>query len=185
MAKTFDDRAFAPVFKGWNVWVVAQKKDLGFNPLMVGISRDRQLRIWVEDQVRENAGGAELADPIAFKGSQVEILPARPTGLKSSQNKDQVPGENSLFLDAPADLRVVRFFNRGAPSRLVWPHDDDYLLDEVLQPDEGNPTTSGPPPKTITEDVTEPLKDIGAGVLTVVGVGVGALLLWKIFGGRK
>lgn len=177
----FDDRAFAPVFKGWNVWVVAQKNDLGFDPLMVGVSRDRQLRIWVEDQVRENAGGAELGDPVALKGSQVEILPARPTGLRSAQNKDQVPGD-ALFLEGAAELRIVRFFNRGAPARLVWPHDDDYLLDEVMQPDERNPTTSGPPPKTVTEDVIEPIKDVGTDVLVAVGVGVGALLLLKVLG---
>lgn len=178
----FDDRAFAPVFKGWNVWVVAQKNDLGFDPLMVGVSRDRQLRIWVEDEIRLKAGGAELADSLALKGSQVEILPARPTGLRSAQNKDQVPGETALVLDGPAELRVVRFFNRGAPARLVWPHDDDYLLDEVLQPDEKNPATSGAPPKTITSDVTEPIKE-AAGTVLAVGAGVGVLIiLWKIFG---
>jgi hypothetical protein len=39
-----DTAGFAPVFAGWNVWNVAQRRDLSFDPLMIGVDRDRRLR---------------------------------------------------------------------------------------------------------------------------------------------
>jgi hypothetical protein len=127
--------------------------------------------------VRLGAGGAKVADPVALKGSTIEILPARPEGLKSARIKESVPGD-VMLLDGPGEIRTVRFFNRGAASRLVWPHDGDHLLDEVLEPDDKNPATTGPPPNTTTDDVTAPVVEAGE---TVLKVGVGLAALWVVF----
>lgn len=143
---------FAPIFPGWNVWSVFQVRDLDFNPLMLGVSRDRQLRIWVEDAVRLGAPGATVADPVDLKGGQVEILPSKPAGLSVAIRKEQVGG-SAMVVDGPADLRFVRFFNRGAKANLVWPHDDNYLLNEVFTPNPTAPATQGPPPPTVGSGV--------------------------------
>lgn len=152
------DSPMAPIFPGWNVWAVWQVQDLPFSPLMVGVSRDRQLRIWVEDEVRLHATGASVADPIDLKGGQVEILTGSPS-LKTAMRKEQVPGPALTVetQDLPPQLRFVRFFNRGTGSQLPWPHDDFYLLDAVFQPDQSNPATKGDGPGTITDrNITKP-----------------------------
>jgi hypothetical protein len=148
----------APLFKGWNVWAVWQVQDLPFNPLMVGVSRDRQLQIWVEDHVRLEAPEAQVADPIDLKGSQIQILTGPPS-LQVAQRKEDVPGP-SLSVDTqdlPPQLRFVRFFNRGEASQLPWPHDSSYLLDAVFQPNPSSPVTTGDGPGTITDrNITKP-----------------------------
>jgi hypothetical protein len=175
-----------PIFKGWNVWQVWQVKDLDFSPLMVGVSRDTQLRIWVEDAVRLGDSNVEVADPIDFKGSHVEILVAPPTGLAVAKaddgtplTKDHLPGDPLLVetQDEAPELRSVRFFNRGPEGRIVWPHDDNYLLDAVFQPDPKNPLTAGPGPRTIGETVKKPVTDAALDVgLIAAGVAVAAVL---------
>lgn len=143
------DATMVPVFKGWNVWDVYQSDSLDFSPLMIGLDANRRLRIWVEDQIREKAPEATVADPLAWKGSQVEILPAKPTGLKLRLSKEGVSGAEAMLIEMPAKLRTVRFFNRGEPSRLLWPHSDNYLLDSVYTPDEKVDITKGSGPDTI------------------------------------
>ena len=97
----------APVFPGWNVWKVWQVKDLPFSLMMFGVSRDLQLQIWVEDQVRLNAPGSDVADPADLKGSKVQIIADAP-GLSTAMAKESVPGP-AMVVSGPADLRVVRF----------------------------------------------------------------------------
>lgn len=171
---------FVDVHPGWNVWSVYQVKDLPFSVLMVGVSRDRQLRLWVEDAIRLGSSGPIVADPADLKGGQIEILPAEPAGLAVAQRKEAVGG-NALVVDGPADLRYVRFYNRGAPGSVSWPHDSSYLLNEVFTPDPKNAATSGPGPSTIGQTVgggvAEVAKDAGVGTLAsgIVVVAVGIL----------
>lgn len=151
---------FADVFPGWNVWAVYQSKDLDFGLQWVGVSRDDRLRIWVEDELRLNAPGAEVADPYAFKGSQIQILPGPPRGLDIFSRKEDVPGP-AMTIDSPVEVRYVRFFNRGPEARLVWPHDKgdkNYLLNVVYKPSASAPVTQGPGPATTTSDLGDAAK---------------------------
>ncbi len=180
------ENEFLSVHPGWNVWRVWQVKDLPFSVMMMGVDRDRQLRIWVEDAVRLGAPGSLVADSIDLKGGQVQILNGAPVGLKTEQRKEQVPGP-AMIVDGPAELRTVRFFNRGDSATMAWPHDESYLLEQTFVPVANNPATSGPAPDTITGGVvkgaTEPVKDLLSGIpasVYVVGViGVGLYLLRK------
>jgi len=166
---SFNDPALAPVFRGWNVWAVYQVKDLDFTLLGMGVSRDRQLQVWVEDHVRLDAPGTDVADPLDLKGSQVQILAGdSPAGLKSFRRKEQVPGD-VMLLDGEADRRVVRFYNRGDASALPWPHDDNYLLDEVYQPDEKQSITSGPAPREIASGTSSDLGKAAGDLLPDAG----------------
>jgi hypothetical protein len=154
--------AFAPIFPGWNVWEVWQVKDLPFTISMIGVSPERQLRIWVEDQLRLHSA-ADVADSIDLKGSQIEIIPAAP-GLATAMRKEQVPNGATFVVSGPAELFTVRFFNRGSQTAIAWPHDSEYLLDEVKDPNPSNPATSGPAPtkiaQTVTQGVTQPIGDV-------------------------
>jgi len=172
--------AFAPVFPGWNVWKVYQVKDLPFSLMMIGVSPERQLRLWVEDELRLHSA-ADVADPLDLKGGQVEIL-ENANGLNPAMSREQV-GLGEALLSGPADLKIVRFFNKAGNTQLAWPHDESYLLDQVLEPKADNPATSGPAHTTIGETVgtgiTKPLGDVLGSVpwyvwagLTVVGVGL-------------
>lgn len=172
--------SFLPIFKGWNVWVVWQSKDLDFDPLMIGVSRDRRLRIFVEDAVRLGSADADVADPLDLKGGQVEILPAIPRGLATAKTKEQLAGDRALTIDGPAEERVVRFFNRGNATHILWPHDNNHLVDRVLIPSPDNPATSGTAPPRIGSEVTEPLKSAGKGIAVVAGVAVAGVLLVAI-----
>lgn len=159
----------APIYKGWNVWSVYQVTDLDFSVAMIGINRDTQLRIWVEDQIRLNATEATVADIIDFKGSQIQILNGKPL-LVVAVRKEQISGP-AMLLDGPAELRYVRFFNRGNASQLLWPHDDNYLLNEVYRPSTTDPLTTGGGPLTTTDNVTKPLYE-----------SVSAMAPWLILG---
>lgn len=170
----FLPEGFAPVFPGWNVWEVWQKDDLDLEPLMVGVSRDRRLRIWVED-VLDDAAGTAVADPLnpaALRGAQVEIIPA--TGkLEVAATKESVPGP-ALLLDSPATLRVVRFYNRGDFGVLAWPHDGNYLLDRVFVPSTDNPVTAAPAPSSLGGAATEVVEGAKKTVSAVAWVAAGA-----------
>lgn len=172
--------ALAPVFEGWNVWAVDQLDDLSFDPLDIGLDRDRRLRIWVEDQVRLNAPGTSVADPLDLKGSQVQIIAGdNVTDLVIAQSKEQVPGP-PMLLDGANERRIVRFFNHGAASSLPWPHDSDYILDAVYKPDPKASETAGPAPRQIAAGTADDAKKAAGqttvAVLWVVG-GVAALAL--------
>lgn len=160
-----------PIFEGWNVWTVYQKNDLDFEAMMVGVDRDRRLRIWVEDVAKE-LPGSDVTDPVALKGSQVQILSAPPTDLQVAMDREHEPGELSL-LDGPATLRTVRFFNRGSSGVIPWAHDANYLLEAVYKPSPSSPVTTGPGP----EHYMDSPKAVATGALTIIGVGAAALAL--------
>jgi hypothetical protein len=184
------ETSFATVFEGWNVWGVWQTKELPFSLMMIGVSRDRQLKIWVEDEIRLNAPGAKVADPLDLKGGQIQILNGPPT-LKEAQTKEQVSGPGMVLesQDQPPELRFIRFFNRGSKAVLPWPHDDNYLLDRVYQPDPANPATNGSGPGTITErNVLDPAgeagKDILVAALAVTAVGLAGYAAFLALSGK-
>lgn len=176
----------AKVFKGWNVWAVLRKNDLSFNPLMVGVSPDRQLRIWVE-AAADKAPGAAVADPanpFNLRGGQVEILQS-PEGLEpEAEASSELPGQVPLlFGNAPSSRLVVRFYNRGSEGVTPWPHDDDFFLDTIYTPSADNPLTNGPAPGSLAGTATQVADQVGSTlkvVAIVAGVGIGALLLAQI-----
>ncbi len=75
-----------------------------------------------------------------------------------------------------ATLRTVRFFNRGTESALPWPHDENYVLDTVYQPDAANLVTSGPAPSSLAGAATA-AADSALTVIKVVAVVAGVALL--------
>lgn len=154
---------FLKVYPGWNVWQVWQVNELPFSVMMMGLDRDRQLRIWVEDVVRLGAPDASIADSLDLKGGQVQILNGAPPGLKTDQRKESVPGP-AMVVSGPATLRTVRFFNRGNQTQIAWPHDESYLLERTFIPSPENPATNLPAPSTISETVVsgagEPVKEL-------------------------
>lgn len=177
------ESAFAPIFPGWNVWQVWQVKDLPFSISMFGVSPERQLRIWVEDQLRLHSA-ADVADSIDLKGSQIEIIEGG-QGLATAIRKEQVPNGATFIVSGPANLFTVRFFNRAGQTAIAWPHDSEYLLDAVLEPNPSNPATTGPAPtkiaQTVVNGVTQPIGDAIGSVpwyIWVAGaLGLGYVLL--------
>ncbi len=180
---------FAQLFKGWNVWDVWQSQDptegLGGLILNAGVSLPRQLRIWVEDWLRDHAPSAAVADtanPFALKGSQVEIV-SSPAGLELLQTRADVPelaGALQLGKEGSQGKKfTVAFFNRGDETAVDWPHDENYLLDAVYQPSATNPLTNRAAPSSLAGAAST-----GEGVIKTVaivaGVGIGALLLVQI-----
>lgn len=189
---------FVQVFPGWNVWEVWQSQDpvesIGDAVLNVGVPLERQLRIWVEDWLREHAPNAAVADtanPFALKGSQVEIIP-NAGGLELLQTRADVPslaGALQLGKEGSQGIkRTVRFFNRGAATATAWPHDENYLVESVFQPSSSNPLTSGAAPTSLGGAASSAADTIGGTlkiVAIVAGVGIGALLLVQILQSRK
>ncbi len=182
---------FAPVFPGWNVWDVWQAQDpilgIGGAIMNAGLSLERQLRIWVEDQVKDNAPDANLADPAnpaALKGAQVLVVP-NAGALKPLNTRAEIPelagalqvGEKG----SAAKKFTVRFFNRGtAETVMPWPHDENYVLDAVFQPDAANPLTSGDAPFSLDGAMSDAARGAGT-VIKVVGVVVGVgVLIWVV-----
>lgn len=184
---------FAQLFPGWNVWELWQSQDpiegIGDAVLNAGLSLERQLRIWVEDWIKEHAPAAAVADPanpFALKGAQVEIIP-NPGGLELLQTRADVPGlagAMQLGKQGSQGLKfTVRFFNRGAETAVAWPHDDNYLLEAVYQPSSSNPITSGAAPSSaggIATDVAAGVTSTLKVVAIVGGVALGAVLLIQI-----
>jgi hypothetical protein len=190
---------FAQVFPGWNVWDVWQSQDpiegIGDAVMNAGISLERQLRIWVEDWLREHAPAVAVADtvnPFALKGSQIEIIP-NSGGLELLQTRGDVAGlAGAMQLGKQGSQglkKTVRFYNRGTETTAVaWPHDENYLLESVFQPATGNPLTSGAAPTSLGGAASGAADTIGSTlkvVAIVAGVGIGALLLVQILQARK
>ncbi len=185
---------FAQLFKGWNVWDVWQSQDpiqgIGGTILNAGVSLDRQLRIWVEDWIREHApaaGVADTANPFALKGSQIEIIP-NPAGLEQLQTRGDMPGlAGALQLGKEGSQgikKTVRFYNRGDETAAAWPHDENYLLDAVYQPSSSNALTNGAAPSSLagaagaTGDALKVVAIIG-------GVAIGAYLLVSVINSSR
>ncbi len=198
LARVGAPAGFAQVFKGWNVWEVWQAQDpiegLGGAILNAGVSLERQLRIWVEDWLREHAPSAAVADtvnPFALKGSQVEIIP-NPGDLELLQTRADVPGlAGAMQLGKEGSQgvkRTVRFFNRGTETATAWPHDENYLVESVFQPSSTNPLTSGAAPTSLGGAASGAADTLGGAlkvVAIVAGVGIGVLLLVQIIQAQK
>jgi len=172
----------APLFKGWNVWTVSQVDDLGdLNPLNWGIPKERRLRIWIEEAADATPGAAvaDPANPAALKGAQVEIISST-EGLEPAASR---PVE--LVLGEASHAFHVRFYNRGAPGVTPWPHDSEYLLEDVWQPSSASPITNGPRPDSLAGAATDAVNSAGQAVAVVAAVALGVGLLWMISQGRR
>lgn len=173
---------YAPIFPEWNVWQIWQADDPTFDLMTVGLSLDRQLRIFVENTIADGAPGAAVSDPanpFALRGEQAQIIPAV-TGLEVARTRAEVPefaGATQLGkADSTAKLRTVRFWNRGAATVVPWPHDSDHLLDTVFVPSASNPVTSAEQPGSLAGAVSSAADTAGT-TLKIVGIGAAALLL--------
>lgn len=161
-----------PIFEGWNVWAVWQKKDLDFELDGLGLSRDRRLRNWVHDVAGMSASGIDL------EGSDVEILSGSPD-LPVSHRKEEVAGP-AMTLKGDAERRYVRFFNRGQQRSKPWPHDANYVLDFMYDPrNSSDPVVQGPAPETTLGGVAEAVGEGAASVLAPVFKPTG---IWLIAG---
>ncbi|HEX7273141.1 MAG TPA: hypothetical protein VF420_13420 [Casimicrobiaceae bacterium] len=176
---------FAPIFAGWNAWSVYQKRDLDFELSMAGLDRDRRLRIWVENAAAESPG-SNVSDPIALKGSQIQIVQTGelPKDLAVAAQREKLSGP-LLVLDGPADLRTVRFYNRGEAGKIPWPHDDNYLLEAVFTPNEKSEITSGAPPSHYMDAPLHGAEELGKGLVTIGIVGGLAYLGFQWLKNRK
>lgn len=177
---------FAPIFAGWNVWDIWQADSPSFSVMNVGLSLERQLRVWVENQIKDNAPGADVADPLnpaALRGDQVQPI-AHPTGLAIAATRADIPELAGASLNSAgntATLRSVRFFSRAtAPigslvTSMAWPHDDDYLLNAVYQPSSSNPITSAPQPGSLAGTASA-AADFAGSAIKVLAIGGGVVL---------
>jgi hypothetical protein len=171
---------FAPVFAGWNVWDVWQSDDPPFSVLNIGLDLERQLRIWVENTLKDNAPGSAVADPanpFALRGDQIQIIP-KTEGLAVETSRADVPEfAGSVNLgggeDSKAILRTVRFFNRGSPTSLPWAHEPGYLLDTVYTPSSSNPVTNAPQPGSLGGAASKAGDELGKAVTALVWIGGG------------
>jgi hypothetical protein len=184
---------FAPIFPEWNVWQFwgSEEPNQGLSGLIfnTGLSLQRQAQIWAEDTIKE-APGVAVADPLnpaALKGDQIQILPNAGTLsvlLNRAEGAPLLAGAQQLGDEgSKAILYTVRFWNRGTPGLMPWPHDENYLLENVFQPDPANPLTSGPAPSSLAGAASaagEGLKDTLKVVAVVAGVGLGLVLILSL-----
>jgi hypothetical protein len=180
----------APVFAGWNVWSLWQADDPDQSVLgtiwHAGESQERLLRVWVEDQIRDNAPGAAVADPAnpaALSGDPVLPIPV-PTGLAVTATRASIPElSGALQLGtktSEAHLKAVRFFNRGGFAVLPWPHDANFVLDTVFTPSPSSPLTNGPGPSTLGGLASDASSALAHGLETVAWVAAGAAALYLL-----
>ena len=183
----------APVFAGWNVWDVYQADSPDENLLgkiwHAGITEDQLLKLWVENQVEDNASGANISDPANpnpehFRGDSVQIIASAST-LGRAAVRDSIPelaGAQQLGTqDSTARLRTVRFYNRGSATVMPWPHDQNFLVDVVFQPDAKNPLTNAPAPTTFGGSVAAFGSEAAHAIETLAWVVGGAAALFFLF----
>lgn len=181
---------FLTVFPGWNVWDIYQADDpdkgLLDTLMLAGLSRDRQLQVWVENNIKDNAPGTAVADPAnptALRGDQIQIIP-KVTGLKIDAGRENAGLGGEFHIgdkDATgtAELRTIRFFNRGAQAVMPWPHDGNYVVDAAYIPSTSNPVTNAAPPSSLP-GALKPIGDSLVTGLEIAGVGIGLLLLLQL-----
>ena len=185
-------QGFATVFPGWNVWDLwqASQPDRGVLSTIwnAGISPDQSLRLWVENQIEDNAPGANLSDPLNpnpehFRGDEVQII-SKPTGLAQSEVRGEIPelaGALQVGVTGSSALpRSVRFYNRGAQTVMPWPHDQNFVVDTVYTPSLTNPITNSQPPKTVGGGLDAAGKAAAEAlgeVVTVAAWGLGGIAL--------
>lgn len=182
---------FLTVFPGWNVWDIyqADEPDVGLleKLMLAGLSRDRQLQVWVENNIKDNAPGSAVADPAnpaALRGDQIQIIP-KVTGLKDDVGRESAGIGGPIHIGDPdatgeAQLRTVRFFNRAAQSSVMpWPHDGNYVVDASYVPSTSNPVTNAEAPGSLAGGITKAGESLMTGV-KIAGVGIGLLLLLQL-----
>jgi hypothetical protein len=178
---------FVPIFAGWNVWDVWQADDPTFSIMNIGLDLDRELRIWVENEIKDNAPGAAVADPAnpaALRGDQIQIIP-HVNGLQSAATRGDIPelaGAMQIGSQgSKATLRTVRFWNRGSETSMPWAHDENYMLDQAYTPSSSNSATNAPQPSSLGATATTIAGDVGTGLKVVAIVGgvvlVGGVIL--------
>ena len=177
---------FAPVFSGWNVWDVWQADKPSFDVMNLGLSLERQLKIWVENAVKDDAPGSAVADPanpLALRGAQVQPIP-HVTDLAIAATRADIPELANASLNSAgnsATLRTVRFWSRASVPRfklassMPWPHNDDYLLNVVYQPTAKSAVTNAPQPGSLAGAASDLASGAGS-ALTLALVG-GAVVL--------
>jgi hypothetical protein len=182
----------APVFFGWNVWTLYQTTKPDESVLAkiwhLGIAEDQMARLWVENQIEDNAPGANVSDPVNpdvehLRGDEVQMLPGRPSlAIAAAREKAGFADPQHLGTDdapgAPIE-RTVRFYNRGKATVMPWPHDKNFLVDVVYQPSASNVLTNGPAPKTAAEALSKAGDSLLVG-LEIAGVGIGLLLILQL-----
>jgi len=189
---TGSTQGFAPVFVGWNVWNVYQAADPDESLLgaiwHAGISQDQLLKLWVENQLEDNAPGVNVSDPVNpnpehFRGDEVQIIPST-AGLKVAVGRESIPDLAGALQvgneGSAALLRSVRFYNRGRQTMLPWPHDRNFVLDAVYMPDPSNAITNSPAPKTAGGELDAAGKALGHALETAAWVLGGAVALYAI-----
>ncbi len=190
-------QGFAPIFPGWNVWDLWVADDPDTSILTdlwnAGESPERVMRVWVENEIEENAPGSAVADPAnpaALRGDQIQPIP-KVTGLDVAASRADIPAlagaEQVGKQGSTATLRTVRFWNRGAQTVMPWPHDQNFLLDAVYTPSKANAVTSGPQPSSLGGAASSAADSIGHGLETIAWVIAGAAALYalKVLTGRK
>ena len=186
------DSGTAPVFQGWNVWTLYQTTKPDENVLSkiwhAGISDEQLVKLWVETTLEDTAPGVNVSDPLnpdasKFRGDQIQMLAGRPSlGIAAGRESAGLGGSQHLGADdAPGDPieRTVRFYNRGSATVMPWPHDKNFLVDVVYQPDANNVLTNSPAPKTAgaaLEGIGDSLKT----GLEIAGVGIALLIVLQL-----
>jgi hypothetical protein len=176
---------FVTVFPGWNVWALWRSDDPVRGVLgtiwNAGMSADSELRVWVEDQIKDNAPGAAVADPMnpaALRGAQIQII-GNASGLDVDATRADIPDlAGAVQLgdkDSKASRVFVRFFNRGQQAVMPWPHDENVLLDSSFVPSSSNPITSGAAPSSLAGSATD-LAQQAETVVKVIAIGGGLVL---------
>ena len=142
----------------------------------------------VEDEIRDNAPGAAVADPAnpaALSGDTVQIIP-KVSGLTASATRASIPDiAGALQLgtgDSTARLVTVRFYNRGDVSFLPWPHDQNFVVDTVYVPSTSNPVTNAAAPFTLAGAASSASNSIGHAITigaVIIGGAVALLILSK------
>lgn len=177
---------FVTVFPGWNVWALWRSDDPDRGILgtiwTLGMSADQELRVWVEDEIKDNAHGAAVADPLnpaALRGAQIQIIPSA-NGLAVDATRADIPdlaGAVQLGKTGSKASRVfVRFFNRGDRSVMPWPHDANVLLDSSFVPSSSNSITNGAAPGSLAGSATS-LAQGAETVVKVIAIGAGVVLV--------
>jgi len=176
---------FVTVYPGWNVWALWRSDDPDrsiFSDIWnAGLSADRELQIWVENQIKDNANGAAVADPAnpaALRGDQIQIIPSA-NGLAVDGTRADIPelaGAVQLGKKSSKASRVfVRFYNRGEQSLMPWPHDQNVLLDASFVPSTSNQLTNGAAPSSLGGAATD-LANSAESVVKVIAIGGGLVL---------
>lgn len=176
---------FVTVYPGWNVWALWRSNDPDrsiFSDIWnAGLSADRELQIWVENQIKDNATGTAVADPAnpaALRGDQIQIIPGA-NGLTMDATRADMPdlaGAVQLGKTGSKASRVfVRFYNRGQQSLMPWPHDQNVLLDASFVPSSSNQLTNGAAPSSLGGTATD-LANSAESVVKVIAIGGGLVL---------